>query len=309
MPSKFSPIAVTGVSAIFPGSTDAHGFWRDILAGRDLITEVPASRWLLADHYDPDPKADDKTYCKRGSFLGEIDFDGNGKAIGLHGAIELGPVAADDQAARLEPRSFFRAELGHSLVALGEEVLGEGDFLRGEKRVVFEGPGDGLVEDFHIGQEREEAGIAGEVMGERIDGGAEGGDADSQFGAVGVSEGEAGRRDFFRRLGRSRSRGRRRGLGESRGASEGEQGEGGAEEHGVAGKKHATGGGRAPGLVSHGDLTMAGSPGFPIPRRFRDQILARRALTRTHASFRACLFSVLPAGSSPDFMKPWPAPS
>ena len=75
MPSKFSPIAVTGVSAIFPGSTDAHGFWRDILAGRDLITEVPASRWLLADHYDPDPKADDKTYCKRGSFLGEIDFD------------------------------------------------------------------------------------------------------------------------------------------------------------------------------------------------------------------------------------------
>ena len=75
MPSDFKPIAVTGVSAIFPGSTDAHGFWRDILAGRDLITDVPESRWLLADHYDPDPKADDKTYCKRGSFLGDIDFD------------------------------------------------------------------------------------------------------------------------------------------------------------------------------------------------------------------------------------------
>jgi acyl transferase domain-containing protein/NADP-dependent 3-hydroxy acid dehydrogenase YdfG/acyl carrier protein len=75
MPSDFPPIAVTGVSAIFPGSTDAYGFWRDILAGRDLITDVPDSRWLAADHYDPDPKAEDKTYCKRGSFLGEIDFD------------------------------------------------------------------------------------------------------------------------------------------------------------------------------------------------------------------------------------------
>jgi acyl transferase domain-containing protein/NADP-dependent 3-hydroxy acid dehydrogenase YdfG len=75
MPTEFSPIAVVGVSAIFPGSTDAHGFWRDILAGKDLITDVPESRWRIADHYDPDPKADDKTYCKRGSFLGEIDFD------------------------------------------------------------------------------------------------------------------------------------------------------------------------------------------------------------------------------------------
>ena len=35
------PVAVVGVSALFPGSTSAQGFWRDILAGRDLITEVP----------------------------------------------------------------------------------------------------------------------------------------------------------------------------------------------------------------------------------------------------------------------------
>ncbi len=73
--AHFPPIAIVGASAIFPGSTDAHGFWRDILAGRDLITDVPEHRWLLQDHYDPDPKAEDKTYCRRGSFLGEIDFD------------------------------------------------------------------------------------------------------------------------------------------------------------------------------------------------------------------------------------------
>ncbi len=69
------PIAVVGVSALFPGSRDTAGFWRDILAGRDLITEVPPSHWLIDDYYDPDPKAPDKTYAKRGAFLDPIEFD------------------------------------------------------------------------------------------------------------------------------------------------------------------------------------------------------------------------------------------
>ena len=64
-----APIAVVGVSALFPGSTEAGGFWRDILAGRDLITDVPETHWLVEDYYDPDPSAPDKTYAKRGGFL------------------------------------------------------------------------------------------------------------------------------------------------------------------------------------------------------------------------------------------------
>ena len=51
------------------------GFWRNILAGRDLITDVPPSRWLIEDYYDPDPPAPDKTYGRRGAFLPEVDFD------------------------------------------------------------------------------------------------------------------------------------------------------------------------------------------------------------------------------------------
>ena len=69
------PIAVVGVSALFPGSTDCRGFWNDILAGKDLITDVPASHWLIDDYYDPDPKALDKTYSKRGGFMPAVDFD------------------------------------------------------------------------------------------------------------------------------------------------------------------------------------------------------------------------------------------
>ncbi len=69
------PIAVVGVAALFPGSIDRDGFWRDILAGRDLVTEVPPTHWLIDDYYDADPSAPDKTYAKRGAFLPQVDFD------------------------------------------------------------------------------------------------------------------------------------------------------------------------------------------------------------------------------------------
>ncbi|MGW1401020.1 SDR family NAD(P)-dependent oxidoreductase [Streptomyces sp. NPDC002405] len=69
------PVAVVGVGALVPGATDAAGYWGIVTGGRDLITEVPASRWLVADHYDPDPAAPDKTYARRGAFLPEVDFD------------------------------------------------------------------------------------------------------------------------------------------------------------------------------------------------------------------------------------------
>ena len=74
-PRQQLPIAVIGVSALFPGSTDSRGFWSDILAGKDLITDVPSTHWLIEDYYDKDPKALDKTYSKRGGFLPPVDFD------------------------------------------------------------------------------------------------------------------------------------------------------------------------------------------------------------------------------------------
>ena len=74
-PAPHTAIAVVGVSALFPGSANAGCFWNDILAGKDLLSDVPASHWLVEDYYDPDPAAPDKTYAKRGGFLGPVDFD------------------------------------------------------------------------------------------------------------------------------------------------------------------------------------------------------------------------------------------
>ncbi|MEO5762892.1 MAG: beta-ketoacyl synthase N-terminal-like domain-containing protein, partial [Vicinamibacteria bacterium] len=75
MPAKHPPIAVVGLGALFPGSTDANGMWRDIVAGKDQLTEIPKAHWLIDDFYDPDPKAPDKTYARRGGFIPEVAFD------------------------------------------------------------------------------------------------------------------------------------------------------------------------------------------------------------------------------------------
>ncbi|MBJ95012.1 MAG: hypothetical protein CMP23_11150, partial [Rickettsiales bacterium] len=75
LPKHRPQIAVVGVSALFPGSQNSSGFWNDILAGRDLITEVPDTHWLPEDYYDADPTAPDKTYARRGGFLSDINFD------------------------------------------------------------------------------------------------------------------------------------------------------------------------------------------------------------------------------------------
>ena len=71
----YAPIAITGVAALFPGSTDRAGFWRDILTGKDLLSDVPSTHWNVDDYYDSDPSATDKTYCRRGAFLSFVEFD------------------------------------------------------------------------------------------------------------------------------------------------------------------------------------------------------------------------------------------
>ncbi len=80
-PIPRQPIAVVGVSALFPGSVDNTGFWTDILAGTDRITDVPSTHWLIDDHYDADQSAPDKTYGRRGGFLDPVDLDVMGFGI------------------------------------------------------------------------------------------------------------------------------------------------------------------------------------------------------------------------------------
>jgi len=70
-----TPIAVIGLSAIFADAKNIEEYWTNIVEAKDSITDVPDSRWSIDDYYDPDMFAPDKTYCKRGGFLPEIDFN------------------------------------------------------------------------------------------------------------------------------------------------------------------------------------------------------------------------------------------
>ena len=72
---SFQPIAITGLSALFPQARSLDEFWRLILSGRDVMQEIPATHWLIEDYYDADPKAPVKTYSKHGAFLKDVPFD------------------------------------------------------------------------------------------------------------------------------------------------------------------------------------------------------------------------------------------
>jgi acyl transferase domain-containing protein len=72
---KTTPIAIIGMASIFPKASNLHEYWDNILRKIDCVTDVPPSRWNIEDYYDPDPSAADKTYCKRGGFIPDIDFD------------------------------------------------------------------------------------------------------------------------------------------------------------------------------------------------------------------------------------------
>ncbi len=64
-------IAVVGMSALFPGAPDLDSFWRNLVDGRDSITDTPADRWDPV-YYDPAGTGPDRFYCRRGGFLGDL---------------------------------------------------------------------------------------------------------------------------------------------------------------------------------------------------------------------------------------------
>jgi acyl transferase domain-containing protein len=72
---KSTPIAIIGMGSIFPQAHNVQEYWDNILRKIDCITDVPASRWKIEDYYDPNPQAPDKSYCKRGAFIPDIEFD------------------------------------------------------------------------------------------------------------------------------------------------------------------------------------------------------------------------------------------
>ncbi|MCJ8305139.1 beta-ketoacyl synthase N-terminal-like domain-containing protein, partial [Shewanella sp.] len=72
---KDMPIAIVGMASIFANSRYLNKFWDLISEKIDAITELPSTHWQPEDYYDANKSTPDKSYCKRGGFLPDVDFN------------------------------------------------------------------------------------------------------------------------------------------------------------------------------------------------------------------------------------------
>ncbi|XXT21477.1 SDR family NAD(P)-dependent oxidoreductase [Sorangium sp. So ce429] len=69
-------IAIIGVAGRYPQARNVQEYWANLAAGKDCITEIPATRWDHGQHYDPQKGKLGKTYSKWGGFIDGVDeFD------------------------------------------------------------------------------------------------------------------------------------------------------------------------------------------------------------------------------------------
>lgn len=73
---KGKDIAIIGVSGKFPMSNNLEEFWKNLVAGKDCIDEIPSERWDIEKYYTTSKNELGKMYCKWGGFLDDVDkFD------------------------------------------------------------------------------------------------------------------------------------------------------------------------------------------------------------------------------------------
>lgn len=68
-------IAIIGMECIFPDAKNLEEYWRNIILGKDSVTEVPDERWNKELYYHPDSNEADVSHSKWGGFIPKIDFD------------------------------------------------------------------------------------------------------------------------------------------------------------------------------------------------------------------------------------------
>lgn len=90
---KVTPIAVIGMACRLPGGIDSPELlWDALLRGDDLITEIPADRWNLDEHYDPQPGVPGRSVSRWGGFIDDVaGFDAEFFGIGDREAAAIDP--------------------------------------------------------------------------------------------------------------------------------------------------------------------------------------------------------------------------
>src|SRR5207248_10063223 len=60
-----------GMSCIFPGAPNVQAYWQNIVSKVAAISDPPEG-WGTDEIFDPESTANDRIYCKRGGYLGDL---------------------------------------------------------------------------------------------------------------------------------------------------------------------------------------------------------------------------------------------
>lgn len=93
MEPRVTPIAVIGMGCRLPGGIDSpETFWQALLRGDDLVTEIPADRWDVEDHYDPERGVHGRSVSRWGGFIDDAGgFDASFFGFGEREATAIDP--------------------------------------------------------------------------------------------------------------------------------------------------------------------------------------------------------------------------
>jgi len=91
--ARVTPVAVIGMACRLPGGIDSPELlWEALLRGDDPITEIPADRWDVDEHYDPEPGVPGRSVSRWGGFLDDVGgFDADFFGIGEREAAAIDP--------------------------------------------------------------------------------------------------------------------------------------------------------------------------------------------------------------------------
>jgi acyl transferase domain-containing protein len=134
-------IAIVGMACLFAGAPDLDTYWRNILSKVDAVSDPPAGQWDPKLFYDPKSETNDRVYCKRGGYIGDLSY---------FRPMEYGvmPVTVDGG----EPDQWLALRLAHEALADAgyseppgehvrtEVILGKGTYVnRGNLTVGYHG--------------------------------------------------------------------------------------------------------------------------------------------------------------------------
>ncbi|MCW3017841.1 MAG: acyltransferase protein [Solirubrobacterales bacterium] len=132
-------VAIVGMACLFPGAGDLDAYWRNILGGLDATSDPPPEAWDQDVYYDPDFADADKTYCKRGGYLGALArFDPL-----AHGIPPVAVGGEPDQWLALQVATDALAdagatELSAEVRARTAVIFGKGTYLNGGNAVALQ---------------------------------------------------------------------------------------------------------------------------------------------------------------------------